>query len=149
MELVMDFNEAGIDEVRESLDLFSYNVRVTFYGHTHDIAQNKNRSADILESLIKSAIGLTSLMDKMTAWTVSHAELPKLNGMLISLNAITNDLEAIGDAFKDQVTKEYFTLFQSSIAELREVIEDVEKIFFEYPNDPSFLLANQKLSLIK
>ena len=149
MELLIDINEAGIDEARQSLDLFSYNVRLTFYGHTHDIAESQNFSADILEILIKSATRLTGLLDKMTAWEISQSELPKLNGMLISLHAIVNDLEIIGNEFKVKVSTAYFDLFQDKIAELKEIIEDVENVFFIYPNDPAFNLANEKLSMIR
>jgi hypothetical protein len=149
MGLVINFNDEGIDEVRESLDLFSYNVRLTFYGHTHEIAANKNFSADVLESLIKSAASLTEMLDKMTAWNIEEAKLPKLNGILLSLNAVMNELEAIGELFLDKVAEEYYALFQTKIEDLREAIEDVENVFFTYPNDPAFILANEKLSLIK
>ena len=145
----MNFSNAGIDEVRDKLDLFSYNVRLTFYGHTHDVAENKNFSADVLESLIKSAASLTELLDKMTAWEIQESKLPKLNGILLLLNAVTNEIEEIGELFREKVTEEYFALFQNKIEDLKEVIEDVENVFFTYPNDPSFTQANRKLSLIK
>jgi len=139
-----------VEETRHKVDLISYNIRYIFHGallNNTDLSESANlKPVDIAEIHIKLVDEVVELLEQLTHNPISESTLPIINSVISSTKIVQELLSDFSEKNKGYLSDKYMEMYLDRIYVLKEVIEDVEMVFFEIPNNKEFQAAMNELS---
>jgi hypothetical protein len=134
-----------LEGTRKYLDEISFNIRGIFHGDHSEECASEPRPVDIAESLMDAVDIFTYALERLTHLPVGAEDLPKINSSISSMRYISECIEKEREDLKGNVSDEYYGLLVDKLDDLNEVIDDVERVFFELPYDKDFMDSVNRL----